>query len=557
MEKQKKLKKLAITILLEIVGIIVLYFILNYAQTRLSVQRQYENSMLKLDIAQQRMTSHVLEAEQNLYRYDVFSQAKVNVLSYFYSRNPDLEASISKMASQWELNYLYILDDTDHHLISSNQAVGPDFEENPELLTLLENREPVTIGDTRYYTSRIISEDQVIVAGRECSTLMAQQAEITSPKYSLNTIRVGTTGFIMAVDLSDSTIAYHKDAALQNQPVDTLGIKDAALKDGYNGWITCGDTSYYSCCRASKDYLYVTMVPASEITATNRQMVLLGIAVFALVISLIVIYMFFIQTDQQQIKSGRSGFLNIGGKHYFNRTIWKRVSHVVWIGTAAIFCIAFYVESLAALSKQSAKSNAKMSDIQEIFVENEDKLQMLTEEYNAEYIRRAQNIAYLLKQDPALQEDEQLAKLAKRAQIDSIYIFDENGQTVHTNTVYKDFKLSNNERDSSYVFQDVIKGYKDVMLQEAKPEENSDGAYTQYVGVARMDAPGMVEIGLSPQMLAERLQSTTMEYILKNIAVENHGYAFAIDEETQKIVYFPDEKYIERDAAELGIKENA
>ena len=79
----------------------------------------------------------------------------------------------------------------------------------------------------------------------------------------------------------------------------------------------------------------------------------------------------------------------------------------------------------------------------------------------------------------------------------------------------------------------------------------------QYIGVKRLDADGMVQIGVSPARLASRLQTTDTAHLLSNIAVENGGYLYAVDMESKNFVYYPEDRYIDRSAADSGITEAA
>lgn len=162
------------------------------------------------------------------------------------------------------------------------------------------------------------------------------------------------------------------------------------------------------------------------------------------------------------------------------------------IGLFLIFIISFYMQSLAALSAQSIRSDQKLKHIENIFAENQKKLDDLAIEYKEEYGRRTQNIAYLLKEDPSLVDNNKLKALAKRAQVDSIYVFDANGNTVATNTVFKDFSLSKNSKDASYEFWNIINGYEDVIVQDAVTDETIAQNYVQFTGTARLDEPGLV-----------------------------------------------------------------
>ncbi len=220
------------------------------------------------------------------------------------------------------------------------------------------------------------------------------------------------------------------------------------------------------------------------------------------------------------------------------------------------FVISFFSQWLLALSKQTVQLDARVADINTICKENQDKLTTLTDEYTNEYLRRAYNFAYILKQDPSLIDDDKIEELADRAQVQGIFIFNDKGQAIATNTVYKDFRLSKDKKEQSYEFWNIIKGYKESVAQKAQRDNTAEHSYLQYVGVKRLDAPGIVQLSISPQTLAERTKTAQINYTLENTAVENHGFLLAINKSDKTISYYPNEKTIGIAASKLGITES-
>lgn len=137
-------------------------------------------------------------------------------------------------------------------------------------------------------------------------------------------------------------------------------------------------------------------------------------------------------------------------------TVWHKIRYILFIGLLVIFLSSYYIQSLAALSTQSIHSDQKLQQIEDIFEENQQKLETLTEEYNAEYAKRAQNIAYLFEENPSLVDNDKLRILARRAQVESIYVFNEKGSTVATNTSFTNFALSKSAADPSFALLNII-----------------------------------------------------------------------------------------------------
>lgn len=550
--KKERTKRLLVDILLMLIGFVITVAILYFVQTSFSLRRQAENSQIKFDIAAQRMESHKQEAQEYLDRYDDFSQAKADAISYFYSENPNQVSEISSMAEQWGLKELYILNGN-KEIINSNVATVPDFNDVNSFEPLFTSGQTVMVGDIRYYLSKI-NDEQMLVAGRESKECMIYVDGLTSYATSFSTIKVGTTGRIIVINKNDNTILYDSKEGSTGKTLQEAGFNRASFKEGYEGWVVFQNTSYYSESKMlNDDVLMLSMVPRSEILKVDITMVSITAGVFAIILFILVIYRHLIRFEAEENGAVEVKYRLIFGKWYFNCTIWKKMSRVLMIGTVAIFVLSFYIQTLGGLSAQTARSDSKQTDIEDIYAENKKKAEGIVEAYNEEYLGRAENIAYLLMLDPGMVDDDRLATLAEKAQIKKIYVFDENGAVNATNSSYKNYKLSTDEEDRAYEFWDVIHGYRDSVIQEVA-KENGSGEYLQFVGCKRKDADGMVQLGISPQRLENRLKQEKPEVILENIAVENHGYLIGADKETGKIIYSNDKTEVTKKISTIGLK---
>ncbi|NLG02706.1 MAG: mechanosensitive ion channel [Clostridia bacterium] len=540
--KKERMKKLGMDVLLEILGLIILYLILSYAQTQFSDARQKANSMAKIELAMHRMELHAQEADANLYRYDRFNQAMADALAYFYENNTDDINSVSAMAAQCGIKELYILND-EKNVVSSNSETIKNFKNDAQFGELLTKSTPLTIDNTRYYSSFIISGMHLIL-GSDYSHLLETQEEILSPYNSLHTISVGENGFVIAIDTQTGEILYHPDESMIGQNLTAL------------------DLSAYQCVEDTiEDQItYMAVIPKSESAALDFTMVLIALLVFAIVISLVIAFLHCVRIergDPSFTEYSNMIYAHIGKNYYFNKTLWKKLKQILLIGLLLIFVISYYMQTLAALSSRSIHSDQKLAHIAAILDENKEKRELLTQEYNTEYAKRAQNIAYLLKEDPSLINADKLKTLARRAQVDSIYVFDANGATVATNTVFKDFVLSKNSKEPSYAFWNVINGYENTLVQDAVIDETAAQNYIQYIGTTRLDAPGLVQLGISPQTLKARLNTYQLEYVLDNIAVENQGFTFAANISDHTLTCYPRKQCI-GDACSLhGLTDSA
>ncbi|MBO6015667.1 MAG: hypothetical protein J6P60_03665 [Lachnospiraceae bacterium] len=84
----------------------------------------------------------------------------------------------------------------------------------------------------------------------------------------------------------------------------------------------------------------------------------------------------------------------------------------------------------------------------------------------------------------------------------------------------------------------------------------AEGIVIQYVGVARKDKPGLVQVGIQPEILAQTLASTAIDVVLNEIEFGEKGYVFAINKEDGMILSHPDTTLIGKAASEAGFAQN-
>ncbi len=281
-------RKMGIYILVTLIGFLILAGSSYYLQTQDSLEHQQENFTIKLDIAKKRLQAHQDEVTANWKRYDAFSQAKLDVIAYFYDQNPGRTDILKRMAKQWSLSELYI---TSSSGAIQTSSTGEQSFKNPAIIgSLLTTDRPVMQDNIRYYYSPL-KNGNYLIAGRKCGDFIQQQDEIASYNYSLHTIRVGTTGHITVVNPETQTIAYSKNESLIGKTLKELSLDEKILTDGYTNWINCEGTSYYMTCQVlNKNSCLLALIPRSEITNTDKNAVVSTLIIYLLAMIPLMIY---------------------------------------------------------------------------------------------------------------------------------------------------------------------------------------------------------------------------------------------------------------------------
>lgn len=532
-------------------GVVLLSVFLTQYQAGAAMQRQSANSQLKLDVAARRMAQNAIDYGADWATYDEFSLAKLETMAYVMDSMKGVEPDLAAYAKQWELETLYVCD-ADGKVLSAYGGTAATLQE-AELTKLLEGRIYDAVDDLCFFKASL-SDGRLLVGGRQAAELFAKQDERLTAAYALRNITVGETGYIAAINTSDGTIAYAKNETLIGQSVSVLGLNIGA-QDGQEDMLRIdGKEWFVRYQRVDEDTLFAALVSQDELLDATFTPVKIALAVFAFAVLMLILYSAFIRSDMAE---GRiESDVRCLGKLRYDKNLSQKLRGVLIMGVAAIFAVSWYGQSLSAISRQRSLSEETLTAVQDMLDADNARIAELTEQYREEYSRRAENIAWAFSMNPALVSDEHLTALAEKAQALSIWVFNRQGRAVATSSVYKDFILSEDPESQSYEFWDVVKGYKTLLVQDLRANDVS-GRLMQYVGVQRTDTSGMVQLGLTPSYLEERLQTTGLTHALNSIAVENDGFLFAVDVESGLFSAYPKAQYVGRAAADYGLTEAA
>jgi methyl-accepting chemotaxis protein len=141
----------------------------------------------------------------------------------------------------------------------------------------------------------------------------------------------------------------------------------------------------------------------------------------------------------------------------------------------------------------------------------------------------AESIAEIIKENPSMLETSKLQLLAISLGVDEIHIT--NGQGVITNGTIEDFYgFDFNTTDQTKPFIELIKQDNGRLAQEPS-ERGTDKAFFQYIGVSRLDEPGIVQIGLLPTYIDEIREDIGLQPLIEVLKIGESGYAYIIDKD--------------------------
>jgi len=460
-----------------------------------------------------------------------------------------------------------------------------------------------------------------LVLGTDASVLDVQISSLKDVSVVLSRAAVGNNGFVFAVNTEDGTFLYFKNGEeiLTGQSALACGLSEAALDDGYAGFETIKGTRYYCVSRTYGDQTVISAVAQTdEIYRKDGFVLFWSITGFVLIMLICLAYAVIVRNDfvNREVETEKKVFAsNASNPIIFDKSIFKKVFPLLVAGVLVMFGISFYTQTLLEISEGIERSDTALDEVSGRYEESVENRAIIQEYYNNRFISKARLMSFLIEEDPSvlngksdhyhnyydesgdkefIEDDEgnrlksiasssRLQELCDANDVESIYIFDESGHTIGTNTGNWFFTVSHNEDDQSYPFLQVLDGKTDTYVQEAMV--NDLGEATQFIGVAfnyytKKDDDGhtvyisrfeydnsedesvtahrsMIQIGLDADMSAKLLESTDVANVLSTNMLSD-GFIVMFDTSDDHLcVYSPNEVSIGQTAEQLGVSPNA
>lgn len=211
----------------------------------------------------------------------------------------------------------------------------------------------------------------------------------------------------------------------------------------------------------------------------------------------------------------------------------------------------FVLQTIVSQSANASSSHAKLTDVKEKLADNEEIIAQLTDNLSQDSLAKTRAFADMLAVDPSIADSkEKLNTIKERLMVNELHIIDEDGIiTSSTIDSYVGFDMKSG--DQSNAFMVIVKDPSIELVQE--PQINvAEGIVMQYIGVARTDAKGLVQVGVQPEVLEKMLMGTEISVVLKDIDYGEKGYIYAIDAASGLILAHKNQSLIGTPATDAG-----
>ena len=216
------------------------------------------------------------------------------------------------------------------------------------------------------------------------------------------------------------------------------------------------------------------------------------------------------------------------------------IRYTFFIVTAASFVILFinFLFNLHLVKSQQFDTfHAKTEQMIHTLENNQEELALLRESLDEDYLTRANAAAYVLDRQKEVSLDvAEMQYLADLLSVDELHIIDENG-IIASGSVPQYVGIDMADHEQTRPFLDLLgRGDEDAyLIQEAQPNA-AENKIMQYVGVARKEQNGVVQVGFTPTRQLAAQSRNTYEYIFSKFPTDIGEELFVVDVSTGTVL---------------------
>jgi len=230
----------------------------------------------------------------------------------------------------------------------------------------------------------------------------------------------------------------------------------------------------------------------------------------------------------------------------------KRLLSYMAIALLVTIGFVFLLQTVVAKRNNTESAVEKLELVKEKLASNDKEIEKLTNSLSENNLAKTRAFADLLSADKTiLGDDKKLLDICEDLMVNELHVIDEKGIITHsTISAYVGFDMNSGAQSAAFMI--IVEDPSIELVQE--PQKNVvEGTVIQYIGVARTDAKGLVQVGIRPEILEETLANTEIDVVLSDIDYGENGYVYAIDKTTGTILAHPDTSLIDTNASDAGL----
>lgn len=224
----------------------------------------------------------------------------------------------------------------------------------------------------------------------------------------------------------------------------------------------------------------------------------------------------------------------------------------IYMAAALIITVTviFGLQTFISKSNNMQSSRDKLEDVKAKLESNQQNIEDLTKSLGENNLAKTRAFADMLASDSSIYGNkEKLEEIKNRLMVHELHIIDEEG-IITSSTVdeYIGFDMKSGEQSNAFM---VIAGDPSIEIVQEPQVNAAEGIVMQYIGVARTDAKGLVQVGIRPEVLENMLANSAIDIVLKTIDFGSNGYVYAISTDGN-ILAHKDSSLVGKSAAQAG-----
>ncbi len=241
--------------------------------------------------------------------------------------------------------------------------------------------------------------------------------------------------------------------------------------------------------------------------------------------------------------------------HHMKKIFTQRLFYYMLVALLITIAAIFGLQTAVNQASNTSSSEAKLADVRAKLAANEETVAQLTDNLSQDNLAKTRAFADMLAADPSIDGNmDKLNQIKDRLMVNELHIIDENGIIISsTIDAYIGFDMKSGEQSNAFMV--IVDDPSIEIVQE--PQVNvAEGIVMQYIGVARTDDKGLVQVGVRPEVLENTLAGTEISVVLRDIDFGENGYVYAIDAASGLILAHENANLIGTPASDAGFPSN-
>jgi|WetSurMetagenome_2_1015567.scaffolds.fasta_scaffold01343_7 serine phosphatase RsbU (regulator of sigma subunit) len=214
------------------------------------------------------------------------------------------------------------------------------------------------------------------------------------------------------------------------------------------------------------------------------------------------------------------------------------------------FGVSFFIQTEQARENAVNSIKLKMDDVQKQIMENRENIAVIRAIADASALAKARAFAKMIELKPSLlNSPRELENIRVRLDVDELHVSNEKGVLIACIPAeYRGYNMAGSKQSGAFMPALTNPGFA---LAQDPQKKGINGEIFQYAGVARIDRPGIVQIGYHPKRLRDAMEVADIEKLYAGFRIGKSGRIIIAKDD--RIVSINDHWFIGKSLQEYGI----